>query len=76
MTETEIQIPDAIRATWLSIGTALTLVILGALAALLPMTVGVALEIFIVWVIVFSDSVYLALLRSGGLHLPDIQGIP
>lgn len=59
MTETDIPIPDTIRATWLSIGTALTLVILGAVAALLPMAVGVAVGIFIVWVIVFSGLAHL-----------------
>src|SRR5690242_18328392 len=59
MAQIDGSIPDAIQTTWLSIGTALTLIMLGAFAALVPVAVGVAVGIFIVWVIVFSGLAHL-----------------
>jgi uncharacterized membrane protein HdeD (DUF308 family) len=53
------QIEGVVRATWIAVGAALALIVLGAAAALLPFAVGIAVSILIIWVIVFSGLAHL-----------------
>ena len=59
--------PWVMRTTWISLAAALALISLGALAALLPVAVGVAVSILVVWVIVFSGLAHL-------VHAWDVRG--
>jgi uncharacterized membrane protein HdeD (DUF308 family) len=58
---------SVVRATWISLGAALALITLGALAALLPYAVGVAVGMLVVWVVVFSGLAHL-------VHAWDVRG--
>jgi uncharacterized membrane protein HdeD (DUF308 family) len=58
---------SVVRTTWISLGAALALISLGALAALLPYAVGVAVGILVVWVVVFSGLAHL-------VHAWDVRG--
>jgi uncharacterized membrane protein HdeD (DUF308 family) len=59
MEQTRFPIDETVDATWLSISTALGLIVLGAVAALLPVAVGVAVSMLILWIIVFSGVAHL-----------------
>lgn len=59
--------PWVMRTTWVSLAAALALISLGALAALLPVAVGLAVSILVVWVIVFSGLAHL-------VHAWDVRG--
>lgn len=56
-----------VRSTWVSLAAALALITLGALAALLPYAVGVAVGMLVVWVVVFSGLAHL-------VHAWDVRG--
>jgi uncharacterized membrane protein HdeD (DUF308 family) len=56
-----------LRTTWISLGAALALISLGALAALLPVAAGLAVSILLVWIIVFSGLAHL-------VHAWDVRG--
>ena len=56
-----------VRTTWISLAAALALVTLGALAALLPYAVGVAVGMLVVWVVVFAGLAHL-------VHAWDVRG--
>lgn len=58
---------DTLTATGVSIGAALSLLLLGAIAALVPLAVGIAISIFMVWLIVFSGMAHL-------VHAWDMRG--
>jgi uncharacterized membrane protein HdeD (DUF308 family) len=55
------------RATWISLGAALALIMLGAIAALLPVAVGITVGILAVWIVVFSGMAHL-------VHAWDVRG--
>lgn len=56
-----------VRTTWISLAAALALITLGALAALLPYAVGLAVGMLVVWVVVFSGLAHL-------VHAWDVRG--
>lgn len=56
-----------VRTTWMSLAAALALITLGALAALLPYAVGLAVGMLVVWVVVFSGLAHL-------VHAWDVRG--
>lgn len=56
-----------VRTTWISLAAALALITLGALAALLPYAVGVAVGMLVVWVVVFAGLAHL-------VHAWDVRG--
>ncbi len=58
---------QVVRTTWISLGAALALITLGALAALLPYAVGVAVGMLVVWVVVFAGLAHL-------VHAWDVRG--
>jgi len=58
---------SVVRTTWISLGAALALITLGALAALLPYAIGVAVGMLVVWVVVFSGLAHL-------VHAWDVRG--
>ena len=59
--------PWVMRTTWISLGAALALVTLGATAALLPVAVGLAVSMLVVWVVVFAGLAHL-------VHAWDVRG--
>ncbi|HEX7965452.1 MAG TPA: DUF308 domain-containing protein [Gammaproteobacteria bacterium] len=60
-------IEGIVNATWISVGAALVLIMLGAVAALLPLAVGIAMGILIVWIVLFSGLAHL-------VHAWDARG--
>jgi len=48
------------EATGMSIGWAIVMIVLGFLAILMPFTTGIAVSIFVGWIMVFSGFTYLA----------------
>jgi uncharacterized membrane protein HdeD (DUF308 family) len=48
------------EATGMSIGWAIAMIVLGFLAILMPFTTGIAVSIFVGWIMVFSGFAYLA----------------
>lgn len=60
-------VEGVVKATWISIGAALAMIALGLTAALVPLAVGIAVSILIVWVIVFSGLAHL-------VHAWDARG--
>lgn len=56
-----------VQATWISVGAAVALLLLGGAAALLPFAVGVAVGILVVWVVIFSGMAHV-------VHAWDVRG--
>src|ERR1700693_3443682 len=48
------------EATGMSIGWAIVMIVLGFMAILMPFTTGIAVSIFVGWIMVFSGFAYLA----------------
>ena len=67
MDRTFIPEEGVMRATWISVGAAVALLVLGGVAALVPFAVGVAIGILLVWVVVFSGLAHL-------VHAWDVRG--
>src|SRR5690242_5657802 len=67
MTQNTTSVEGVIRATWISIGAALALVALGLVATLVPLAVGIAVSILIVWIVMFSGLAHL-------VHAWDVRG--
>lgn len=67
MAENPTPVDGIMRATWISLGAALALIMLGAIAALTPIAVGIAVSILVVWVVVFSGLAHL-------VHAWDVRG--
>lgn len=60
MDKTFAPVEGVVQATWVSVGAAIALLLLGGIAALVPFAVGVAIGILVVWVVVFSGLAHLA----------------
>jgi uncharacterized membrane protein HdeD (DUF308 family) len=67
MPKDPVSIQSEMTTAWVSIGAALALILLGAIAALVPLAVGIAVSMFVVWVIVFSGLAHL-------VHAWDARG--
>ena len=67
MNRQDSSVGEVERATGISIGTALLLIVLGMTALLFPEPVGVAVSILILWIIVFSGLAHL-------VHAWDARG--
>ncbi len=67
MSQHDSPVDEAQRATGISIGTALLLIVLGMAALLFPEPVGIAVTILILWIIVFSGLAHL-------VHAWDARG--
>ena len=51
------------EAAGMSIGWAIAMVVLGFVAILMPFTTGIAVSIFVGWIMVFSGFAYLSLIH-------------
>ena len=67
MSKNPASVQSEVTTAWASIGAALALILLGAIAALVPLAVGIAVSMFVVWVIVFSGLAHL-------VHAWDARG--
>ncbi|HSN17083.1 MAG TPA: DUF308 domain-containing protein [Gammaproteobacteria bacterium] len=67
MSETFVPEQGLVQSTWVSVGAAVALLLLGGIAALVPFAVGVAVGILVVWVVVFSGLAHL-------VHAWDARG--
>jgi len=67
MNQRDSTVGEVERATSISIGTALLLIVLGMCALLFPEPVGIAVSILILWIIVFSGLAHL-------VHAWDARG--
>ena len=59
MNKTIANIEGVVQATWMSVGAAIALLLLGGIAALVPFATGVAIGILVIWVIIFSGLAHL-----------------
>jgi uncharacterized membrane protein HdeD (DUF308 family) len=59
MNKTFANIEGVVQATWMSVGAAIALLLLGGIAALVPFATGVAIGILVIWVIIFSGLAHL-----------------
>jgi uncharacterized membrane protein HdeD (DUF308 family) len=59
MNKTLAPLDAVVQVTWISVGAAVALLLLGGIAALAPFTVGVAIGMLVVWVVVFSGLAHL-----------------
>ena len=67
MSRTTYAVGTVLQTTGISIGAALALIILGAIAVLMPLAVGIAVSIFVVWLIAFAGLAHL-------VHAWDARG--
>ena len=67
MTESFNPDQGVVEATWVSVGAAIALLLLGGIAALVPFAVGVAVGILVVWIVLFSGLAHL-------VHAWDARG--